>query len=139
MKLIKQALVIGVFLVLGLFGGKLLGPAIATWTAPSPIQAGDYRAYTDASGKSLVLFSTSTCPHCKATRDYFASHGMDYQDYVIDKSPEAMKRFLTLHEKGVPIILTATRKIRGFNAALLDKEIAPGMKQSPLVPTLANK
>lgn len=139
MKLIKQALVIGVFLVLGLFGGKLLGPTIAMWRAPSPIQAGDYRAYTDASGKSLVLFSTSTCPYCKATRSYFATHGMDYQDYVIDKSPEAMKQFLTLHEKGVPIILTATQKIRGFNVALLDKEVAPGMKQPSLAPALADK
>ncbi|WP_266159436.1 glutaredoxin family protein [Dyella silvatica] len=124
MKFAKAVLVIAVFLALGMFGGKLAGPTISAWMRPGPVQHGDYGKYLQASGKSLVLFSTSTCPHCKQARDYLASRHLDYQDYVIDKSPDAMKLYLTLDEKTVPILLTANTKIRGFRAAVLDNALS---------------
>ena len=123
MNFFKQALLVLIFLALGLLGGKLAGPTIAAWMQPGPVQEGDYRSYLNASGKSLVLFSTSTCPHCKSVRDYLFSHQLDYHDYIIDKSPDALKLYLTLDEKAVPIILTSTHKIRGYSTALLDKEL----------------
>jgi glutaredoxin 3 len=123
MKFAKQVLLIGLFLAIGGLGGKLAGPTIAAWMQPSPIQHSDYSKYLHASGKTLVLFSTSTCPHCKQARAYFASRHVDYQDYVIDQSPDAMKLYLTLDEKAVPIILTTSDKIRGFSSTVLDKEL----------------
>lgn len=123
MKTLKTLIFLLVFLALGLGAGMTAGPYLKAWFEPSREVSGDFRAYLKPSGQSLVMFSTSTCPYCKSAREYLASHNLPYEEYVIDKSPEAMETYRQLDEKGVPVFLTATRKLRGFNPARLDQAI----------------
>ena len=64
---------------------------------------------------SVVMYSTSWCPHCKRARAYFASHGIAYRDVDVEKSASGAREFRELGGGGVPLILAGGRAMRGFS------------------------
>lgn len=118
----KGIVVVALFLVGGALLGSLLGPRLGTWLHPPaaarpPVETGDYTSYIQAAGTPVVMLSLSTCPYCKQAREYFVAHDIAYTDYVIDQSPDAMRMFNELKEKGTPVIITRHHLMRGFYAA----------------------
>src|SRR5437016_5428331 len=118
---LKVFLYLAGFLVLGIGTGGVVVHYAAPLLRPAPpqlVSSGDFAArYTEPAGKPVVLFSLSTCPHCQHAREYLDAHGIAYADYVIDQSPSARKAFEEMGEAGVPVVVTARHKIRGFDPA----------------------
>ncbi|MFC5741764.1 glutaredoxin family protein [Dyella tabacisoli] len=118
---LKSLLFMAVFLVVGVAAGVGVGRYVIPLVRPAAalpqlVSSGDYREqYIKPAGKPVVLFSLSTCPHCRDTRAYFAAHGIVYTDYVIDESEDARIKFETLNEPGVPVVLTTGHKVRGYH------------------------
>jgi glutaredoxin len=118
--LLKNLLFLAVFLAVGVGAGVGVGRYLIPLLRPAPalplfVSSGDFgEQYIKPTGKPVVLFSLSTCPHCRDTRAYFASHGIAYTDYVIDESEDARIKFEALNEPGVPLVLTTEHKIRGY-------------------------
>ncbi|AND67840.1 hypothetical protein ATSB10_03860 [Dyella thiooxydans] len=90
---------------------------------------GDYGAIYATAGKSVVLYSTSTCPYCKKVRALFAKNHVDYTDYVIDKSRSAIASFKDLKGGPVPMIFIGDRKIIGFNEKVIMESVRKQQKQ----------
>ena len=87
----------------------------------------DQRARLQASaaaatiGKHVVMYTTSSCPACKAAKAYFAQKGVKYEEHDVQNSPEARDAFLKLGGRGVPLILVGNEKMEGFSPDRLNK------------------
>ena len=105
----------------GSYGGPVVRAAYARVFPDPAFQTGDFRSlYRDAGG-SVVLFSTSTCPYCRQTRELLQRRSVRYVDYVVDQSEGAANRFKALGGKGVPLIYIGDRSISGFReTAIVD-------------------
>lgn len=110
------AQLVALFLIGG--AGVWAGPRIVAtydrWFPAPAYTVGDYSALYRASAKDVVVFTSSTCPFCKRTRELLDQAHVDYADLVIDQSPEAQRRFKELGENGVPVLFIGDRKIVGF-------------------------
>ena len=116
---VKNLFYLTVFLGCGIAAGVGLGRYAVPLLRPAatplpPVTSGDYRARLNSAGAPVVMFSMSTCPHCKDAHAYLASHGIVYADFVIDLSAEARKTFESMHENAVPVVMTANHLVRGF-------------------------
>ncbi|NKZ39963.1 MULTISPECIES: glutaredoxin family protein [Oleiagrimonas] len=114
---IKSIAIVVAFLILGLGVGWYGGPVVSRWMHPvkPTVVAGNFSQQLPANGPRVVMYSLSTCPHCRDARAYFKAHGIAYEDRVIDQSKKAMKAFEQLHERGVPVIFTPSHEVRGFD------------------------
>ena len=83
------------------------------------IQAG--KAPGAASAKTVVMYTTATCPACKAAKAYMAQKGVHYEEHDVNTSPEAREAFLKLGGHGVPLILIGSEKMEGFDPGRLSK------------------
>ena len=73
------------------------------------------------SGKSVIMYTTSSCPACVAAKSYFARKGISYDERDVNASPAAMQEFRQLGGRGVPLILVGSERMEGFNAQRLDQ------------------
>jgi glutaredoxin len=85
---------------------------------------GDFLALYRNAGKTVVMFSTSTCPYCKHEREWLASAHVDYHDYVIDQSDDARQRFEHVDGGAVPLLFIGDRRIVGFREDTLRESVA---------------
>jgi glutaredoxin len=72
----------------------------------------------------VTMFSTSWCPHCKRAKAYFAQKGVSYREVDIEASDEGRREFGEYGGKGVPLIIVGERRMRGFDAAAMDRLLA---------------
>jgi glutaredoxin len=70
---------------------------------------------------SVVMYSTSWCPHCKRARAYFARNGIAYQDIDVEKSEAGKRDFAALGGGGVPLIVVGGKAMRGFDSTRMDQ------------------
>lgn len=111
--------------------GTQLGGWLQSRAVAATVIDGDFSALRRETGTDVVLFSTSTCPHCRATRAFLDREHIRYTDFVIDQSQEAEARFTALDGDAVPLLLIGDRAVRGFQedrfrealAMLADKSI----------------
>ena len=126
MKALKAVLLIVILsgcFAAGLFGAPLIR-ATYTRVFPDPTYSnGNFSSLYVAAGHSVVLFSTSTCPYCKKTREMFKRQGIAYTDYVTDKSKDAERRFEKYNGTAVPLIFIGDRKILGFDEGVIQSAI----------------
>jgi len=108
----------------GLYGGPLARGAYARLFPEPQFTTGDFSQIHAEAGSPVVLFSTSTCPYCKQTREMFAKAGVPYVDYVIDTSDLAKQKFQQLSGVGVPLIYIGDRRIRGFREPAIKDALA---------------
>ena len=99
---------------LGAWAGPRLGTLYAQVFPKPAYTVGDYAALHAATGKRVVVFTTSTCPYCAQTRALLAQERVDYIDFVVDRSPAADRLFQKMEEPGVPVLIVGDRKIVGF-------------------------
>jgi glutaredoxin len=119
-------LLMGLVLVFaaGLYGGPLARSTYAR-AFPQPVFAsGDYTALYRETGNRVVLFSTSTCPYCKKTRDMLDAKHVAYTDYVIDQSDASNAKFKALGGVAVPVLYIGGRSIRGFREPVIAEALA---------------
>jgi len=73
-----------------------------------------------ARAKSITMYSTSWCPHCKRAKMYFAEHNIAYEDIDVEASEKNKRDFKALGGGGVPLILVGDKAMRGFDAKKMD-------------------
>lgn len=73
---------------------------------------------------AITMFSTSWCPHCKRAKAYFAQKGVGFREVDIEASDQGRREFEGYGGKGVPLIIVGERRMRGFDAASMDRMLA---------------
>jgi glutaredoxin len=76
----------------------------------------------------VELYTTSWCPWCKKARDFFVSRGIDFDDYDVEKDPEAAKRKSELDKggRGVPFALIDGKGVHGYSEKAYDEALKAG-------------
>ncbi|HTO51885.1 MAG TPA: glutaredoxin family protein [Myxococcota bacterium] len=66
---------------------------------------------------SIVLYTTATCPYCKAAKAYLQSTGHDYVDKNIEDDQAAYDEMMSLTggKPGVPVIMVGDQWIQGWS------------------------
>ena len=85
------------------------------------VKAGDYASHFADQPQRLTLYGTTTCPHCIAARKYLTQTGIAFNDRIIDTSADSRAMFAKLNENGVPVLVSRTGLISGFNKAAYDE------------------
>jgi mycoredoxin len=85
---------------------------------------GDYSAIYAEGGKSVVIFTSSTCPFCKQARALLSGERIDYRDYVIDQSSDSKLKYESLGVNGVPVLFIGGRRIIGYDEKSIRDSLA---------------
>ncbi|PNS09833.1 glutaredoxin family protein [Solilutibacter silvestris] len=121
--MIKKMLLNGLVMAACLAAGLWLGPLarVAYERAfPLPLYiTGDYSDVYSKSNAQVVIFSTSTCPHCRDAKRLLGALGVTYRDFVIDQDSDAKGRFKVLNGDGVPLLFIGDRRILGFREGVI--------------------
>jgi glutaredoxin 3 len=75
--------------------------------------------------KTIVVYSTPTCPYCKQVKDYLTGKGIAFTDLNVGadlEAREAMK--MKSNQMGVPVIDIDGTVVVGFNKTKLDTLLA---------------
>ena len=72
--------------------------------------------------KSVIIYSTPTCPYCKRAKEYLSQKGISYTDYDVASDRDKAKEMLQKSgQMGVPVILVDDQLVAGFNQSKLDE------------------
>lgn len=107
-----------VLVVAGLTIGVIGVVVFQRWQS-SPVTYGDYSSRFHDPAETLILYGTSWCPACKATRKFLAERKIKYIDVDIEKSPQATKEYSALGKNAIPVLLFRDRTIVGFESKLI--------------------
>ncbi|MDZ4231073.1 MAG: glutaredoxin family protein [Dehalococcoidales bacterium] len=71
--------------------------------------------------KTVVVYSTPTCPWCRRAKDYLTKKGIPYTEHnvAVDKG-KAQEMIQKSGQMGVPVITIDDEVIVGFNQGRLD-------------------
>ncbi|MGC8716858.1 MAG: glutaredoxin family protein [bacterium] len=70
----------------------------------------------------VIIFTTSHCPWCKATKQFLKEKGIRFYEVDVEKNPKAADDLVkTTGQMGVPVTLINNRPVVGFNKPLLEK------------------
>lgn len=87
----------------------------------------------DAEGRpKVVMYGTAWCGYCKQQREYFATHGVDYDDINVETSDAGQLAYRALQGGGYPLIYVGFRRFQGFHGQDLLDTIAEQKKSKPI-------
>ncbi len=64
---------------------------------------------------NIVIFSSDTCPHCLAAKNFLSENGFKYSEKNVNTDPDARKELIALGYRGVPLLIIGNEKIVGFD------------------------
>lgn len=106
----------------------LVGAALWYWR---PGWLGSTKADDVVPGQAeVVLYATSWCGYCAATRDFFHRNGIEYTEFDIERDPKAQQEHQRLGGNGVPLIVVGDTAIHGYNEAELRRTLRPWLRGS---------
>ena len=71
--------------------------------------------------KTVVVYSTPTCPYCHRAKEYLSQKGVTYTDYDVSKDRERAREMIEKSgQMGVPVIMVGEEVIVGFDQGRLD-------------------
>ena len=87
--------------------------------APSSTAA---RSGATMAPQGLVLYAADWCPYCRQARQYLKSQGIAYTEINIDTQDgsQAFEAASGNGRRGIPLLVSGQRQIRGFNPASYD-------------------
>jgi glutaredoxin len=71
----------------------------------------------------VVLYATSWCGYCAATRKFFEQNQIEYTEYDIEKNAAAAEEHRQLGGNGVPLIVVGDTVIHGYNQVELRRAL----------------
>ena len=72
--------------------------------------------------KTVVVYSTPTCPWCRRAKEYLSQKGIHYTEHnVADDRDKAREMIQKSGQMGVPVITIDSEVVVGFNQVQLDK------------------
>ncbi len=72
----------------------------------------------------VELYATSWCPACRAAREYFNRKGVAFEEFDVEKDPQAGDRFTALGGNGVPLVVIDGTPVRGYSPQTFDALLA---------------
>jgi len=63
----------------------------------------------------VILYGTSWCGYCKATREFFQAHQIKFQDIDIEQSKEGLAAYKQIGGQGVPVVVIGDQIVDGYN------------------------
>jgi glutaredoxin len=124
LRFLTLLVVIATCFVAGLYGAPLGRSAYARLFPEPAFRIGDYSKLHDEAGSTVVLFSTSTCPYCKKTRELLNGAHVSFVDYDIESSEAGKAKFKQLGGVGVPLLYVGNREIHGFREVAIKDALA---------------
>lgn len=122
-KIVVNVLIVAVCLAAGLWLGPLARAGYERAFPPPLFVTGDYSAIYRQAASPVVMFSTSTCPHCADARRLLGQLGVSYRDMVVDQDADAKRRYEALEGDGVPLLFIGDRRILGFREAVIRESL----------------
>lgn len=122
-KVLSNVLIVAVCLAAGLWLGPLARAGYERAFPPPLFVTGDYSSIYRQADAPVVVFSTSTCPHCADARRLLGELGVQYRDFVVDQDEGAKRRFKALGGEGVPLLFIGDRRIEGFREAVIRESL----------------
>jgi glutaredoxin 3 len=98
-----------------------LDSLLAERARTQPRTAASGSSSATAGTRQVIMYTTSTCPACRAAKEYFARKGVHYEERDVNNSSSAREEFQRLGGTGVPLILVGNEKMEGFSAKRLDQ------------------
>ncbi len=87
----------------------------------------------DADGRAkVIMYGTSWCPYCKQQREFFAAHGVQYDDLDVEASTASGTAYRALKGEGYPLTYVGFRRFSGFQQQEILDAIAELKKAKPL-------
>lgn len=114
---IKHVAIVVLALLLGLGAGYLFRHPPWSGSGKATVSEGNFEHLYAASKSPVILYSLSTCPFCKETRDLLNSEGISFVEKSVDKSPQAKAEAEALGVKVVPVLLVGKYRIDGYDKA----------------------
>ena len=72
--------------------------------------------------KKVKMYSTPTCPHCIAAKEFFKTNNVQFEDINLEKNPEAIKEMEKKSgQRSVPVIEIDGTIVVGFDEAKISK------------------
>ena len=75
------------------------------------------------SDAQVVLYATSWCGYCKATRELLGQLGVSYKEFDIETSQQGKQEYKGLNGSGVPLLLINGEVVRGYNPSKIKELI----------------
>jgi len=122
-KFLAYILVLSMFFVCGLYGGPILKSTYSKVFPTPAFTTGDFSALYKSANTRIVMFSSSTCPFCKAARALLSKNKLKYTEYLIDRDEIKNAEFLSLGGSVVPLIFIDDRRIEGFSTETIQSAI----------------
>ena len=65
----------------------------------------------------VVVYTTRTCPYCRAAKELLKSQGVRYEEVEVTDSPEAREKLAAMSggRQTVPVIFAGKRCIGGYD------------------------
>jgi len=97
---------------------------------PEPLNSFESTSVGEASSRfnnKVELYTTSWCPYCEKSREYFRDQGVAFKEYDIEKDASAAARKKRLgSRRGVPFAVVNGEKIQGYSV----KKYAQALRSS---------
>lgn len=72
--------------------------------------------------KKVVVYSTPTCPHCKAVKQYLTEKGIAFTDHNVAEDKTAREEMVAKSGRmAVPVILVNDQVVVGFDRTRLEE------------------
>jgi glutaredoxin len=100
-------------LLLALTGAVML-PALVPAADDAPVAVAAPR---------VEIFTTPSCPFCKALRAYLDARGIAYIEHNVNATQETRAAFYASGAQGVPVVMIGERVIEGFNPVAIESAL----------------
>lgn len=111
--------------------GKLFGLAVlvvAAFFAYRHYPGSPPIAEAAAAQPEIILYGTERCGYCAQARQFFARHGIEYQNLDIDRSFEAQAEFKRLGGRGVPLFVIDGHVVTGWREERMRNALEPWLR-----------
>ena len=76
--------------------------------------------YSPVQQADVIMYGMPDCGYCRRARDYFATQGIHYVEYNINKSARRYSEFRRLGGRGMPLIRIGAKTLHGFNRQAIE-------------------
>jgi len=76
--------------------------------------------------KQVKVYSTHTCPYCKATKQFLKDSGIEFEDIDVSVDQKAAEEMIQKSgQMGVPVLDIEGQIIVGFDKETISKALGP--------------
>lgn len=73
--------------------------------------------------KKVTIYTSNTCPHCKAAKNYLKENNIDFEEKNVDEDRSAIDYLVEKGHRGVPVINIDGEDLVGFNKEIVDEKL----------------